>query len=220
GQGSGRGGRRPWRIRSGRPCAGDPGRGAESADRPGLRSDPHQRRAPPDRTLRPSRGRRVRGDQPGSHREPALRTAAQHDRPPLHARSALVGDDRDAVKPRPLAVTLGDPAGVGPEIVVKALALTRPDGPAFFVVGDQQSLASASAAGEAVVRRIATPDEALGVFPDALPVLDLPLPAPPVAGRPSPSSADAVIRWIETATELALSGEVGGVVTAPIAKAP
>ena len=51
-------------------------------------------------------------------------------------------------------------------------------------------------------------------------MLDLPLTAPVVAGKASPSYAGSVIRWIETAVGLALSGQVGGVVTAPIAKAP
>ena len=41
-----------------------------------------------------------------------------------------------------------------------------------------------------------------------------------VAGQPSPAHAQAIIRWIETAVGLALSGAVSGVVTAPIAKAP
>src|SRR5690606_34816712 len=57
-------------------------------------------------------------------------------------------------------------------------------------------------------------------FADALPVLDLPLRSPVVAGQPSPLAAPAIVQWIETAVGLALSGEVGGVVTAPIAKAP
>lgn len=118
----------------------------------------------------------------------------------------------------PLALTLGDPAGVGPEIVAKAWQALRVEGPAFFVVGDAQAVASAPGGG--AVRAIHTPDEALAAFPDALPVFDLPLKAPVVAGRPSADAAPAVIRWIETAVGLALSGAVSGVVTAPIAKAP
>jgi len=120
----------------------------------------------------------------------------------------------------PLALTLGDPAGVGPEIVAKAWAALRSSGPAFFVVGDAQALASAPGAAAGTVRVIQSPDEALRVFPDALPVLDLPLKAPVVAGQPSAAAAPAVIRWIETAVGLALSKTVSGVVTAPIAKAP
>jgi 4-hydroxythreonine-4-phosphate dehydrogenase len=51
-------------------------------------------------------------------------------------------------------------------------------------------------------------------------VLDLPLRARVIAGQPSASAAATVIQWIETAVGLALSGDVTGVVTAPIAKAP
>ncbi|MET0293988.1 MAG: 4-hydroxythreonine-4-phosphate dehydrogenase PdxA [Phenylobacterium sp.] len=124
------------------------------------------------------------------------------------------------MKPGPLALTIGEPAGVGPEITVKAWAALRADGPPFVAVGDFQALAAASSAGAAVLRRITRPDEAAKVFSQALPVLDIPLRAPIVAGRPSPAAAGAVVQWIETAAGLALSGAVSGVVTAPIAKAP
>jgi 4-hydroxythreonine-4-phosphate dehydrogenase len=120
----------------------------------------------------------------------------------------------------PLAVTLGDPAGIGPEIVVKAWTALRNEGPVFVVVGDHDALASASGAGASILRRVASVEEAPGVFADALPILDLPLRAPVIAGQPSPAAAPAIIQWIETAVGLALSGAVCGVVTAPIAKAP
>lgn len=120
----------------------------------------------------------------------------------------------------PLALTLGDPAGVGPEIIVKAWNELRHGGPAFVVVGDAQSLASASGANMRTVRRVTTPKEAAATFADVLPVLDIPLQSPVIAGQPSSAAAPAIIRWIETAVGLALSGAVSGVVTAPIAKAP
>ena len=124
------------------------------------------------------------------------------------------------MKPRPLALTLGDPAGVGPEIIVKAWQALRREDLSFLVVGDFQALASASAAGASILRRITSPQEAPRAFADALPVLDLPLRAPVVAGQPSAAAAPLVIQWIETAVGLALRGDVAGVVTAPIAKAP
>jgi 4-hydroxythreonine-4-phosphate dehydrogenase len=124
------------------------------------------------------------------------------------------------VKSRPLALTLGDPAGVGPEIIVKAWQALRHEPLSFLAVGDFQALASASSGGASILRRITSPQEAARVFRDALPVLDLPLRAPVIAGQPSASAAPAVIQWIETAVGLALSGDVAGVVTAPIAKAP
>jgi 4-hydroxythreonine-4-phosphate dehydrogenase len=124
------------------------------------------------------------------------------------------------VKTGPLALTLGDPAGVGPEIIVKAWNDLRHSGPAFVAVGDFQALASASAAGASILRRVTAPDDAARIFPEAIPVLDLPLRAPVVAGQPSSAAAPAIIQWIETAVGLALRGAVSGVVTAPIAKAP
>ncbi len=124
------------------------------------------------------------------------------------------------MKPGPLALTLGDPAGIGPEIIVKAWNALRRTGPQFLVVGDFQSLASASGGGASILKTILAPADARSVFANALPILDLPLRSPVVAGQPSPSSASAIIKWIETAVGLALSGAVAGVVTAPITKAP
>jgi 4-hydroxythreonine-4-phosphate dehydrogenase len=124
------------------------------------------------------------------------------------------------VTPKPLALSLGDPAGIGPEIIVKAWRALRESGPAFMVVGDLEVLNAASAAGASALRRVTGADEAARVFSEALPVLDLPLQAQIVAGRADAAYAPGVIRWIETAVGLALSGEVEAVVTAPIAKAP
>jgi 4-hydroxythreonine-4-phosphate dehydrogenase len=124
------------------------------------------------------------------------------------------------VTTRPLALTLGDPAGIGPEITVKAWRALRGTGPAFMVVGDYQMLVSASPAGATILERVTGPSEAAAVFPHAIPVLDIPLAAPVVSGKADPAHASAIIRWIETAAGLALSGKVAGVVTAPIAKAP
>ncbi len=121
---------------------------------------------------------------------------------------------------RPLALSLGDPAGIGPEIVVKAWTALRSEGPAFVVVGDAQSLSGAPGGGQIKVQKVAQPKEAVRVFADALPVIDLPLQSGVVAGQPSSAHAAAVIRWIETGAGLALSGAVSGLVTAPIAKAP
>lgn len=120
----------------------------------------------------------------------------------------------------PIGLTLGDPAGIGPEIVVKAWSQLRAEGPAFVVVGDFQSLASASNSGAAIVQRVTNPAEGARVFADYLPVIDLPLRSPVVAGQPSSSAARAIIQWIETGVGLALSGAVRALVTAPIAKAP
>ena len=120
----------------------------------------------------------------------------------------------------PLALSLGDPAGIGPEITAKAWAALRETGPAFMVIGDADLLASHSRAGGASIRRVGSPSQVAAVFGEGIPVLHLPLSAPVVSGKPSAAHAPAIIRWIETGVGLALGGQVSGLVTAPIAKAP
>ncbi|WP_375267599.1 4-hydroxythreonine-4-phosphate dehydrogenase PdxA, partial [Phenylobacterium sp.] len=84
--------------------------------------------------------------------------------------------------------------------------------------GDMRQVAAACGGTAGLVRQISAAEDANRVFPQAIPVIDIPLLAPVVSGQPSPQAAKAVIAWIETAVGLALSGSVGGVVTAPIAK--
>jgi 4-hydroxythreonine-4-phosphate dehydrogenase len=122
------------------------------------------------------------------------------------------------VTPRALAISAGDPAGVGAEIIAKAWRALRQEGPHFVVIGDAQLLASAG--GGVKVRAVTGPQEAAQVFADALPVIDIPVRSPVVSGRPSAGHAPQIIRWIETGVGLALSGAVSALVTAPIAKAP
>nr|WP_280644158.1 4-hydroxythreonine-4-phosphate dehydrogenase PdxA [Brevundimonas alba] len=116
-----------------------------------------------------------------------------------------------------MALTMGEPAGVGPEIIARAWsALKDGDGPAFAVVGD----AALMRAQGVPVQTLAAPADATGVFGRAVPVLDTPLPVSAQPGQPNPANAGTVADWIEQAVNLAMAGDVGGVVTAPIAKAP
>ncbi len=116
----------------------------------------------------------------------------------------------------PLALTMGEPAGVGPEIIAAAWRALKDGLQPFAVVGD----AALMRAQGVPVQPIAAPSGAAGVFARAVPVLDSPLPAPVTPGRPEAANAGAVADWIEQAVNLALAGEVAGLVTAPIAKAP
>jgi len=116
----------------------------------------------------------------------------------------------------PLVLTLGDPAGVGPEIAVAAWRALSVSGPVFAVIGD----ADAVRAQGAPVHEITVASDAAAVFGRALPVLHRPVRAAVTPGAPEPANAVAVADWIEEAVSLALSGEASGVVTCPIAKAP
>ena len=115
----------------------------------------------------------------------------------------------------PLALTMGDPAGIGGEI---ALAAWRQGGlPPFFLIDDADRLEKLAAGlgWEVPVRRIGDPAE---TAPDALCVLHRPLAVPAVAGQPDPANAPAVIASIETAVRLTGQGRAGAVVTNPIHK--
>jgi 4-hydroxythreonine-4-phosphate dehydrogenase len=131
--------------------------------------------------------------------------------------------------PAPLAMTMGEPAGIGTEVALKAYAALSTGAPAripvFFLIDDPVRI-------EKVVRHvgldlpIATierPEDARAVFARALPVLPL-IDADTDAlmavepGQPSPATAPAVMASIAMAVALALEGRAGAVVTLPIQK--
>lgn len=119
-----------------------------------------------------------------------------------------------------IALTMGEPAGIGGELTLKAW-LGRADAvPPFFTIDDPRRLrALAESLGLAVaIRPIATPADAPGIFGDALPVLPLALPARVTPGHPDPANAAAVIESIDRAVALAMRGEVAAIVTNPISK--
>jgi len=122
---------------------------------------------------------------------------------------------------KPLALTMGDPAGIGGELTLLTWLRFRETGPCFVVLDDPARLERlASDLGLAVpIRTITDASTAAEIFPDALPVLPVPLAVPPVPGQPDQANAAAVVASIEQATKLALTGAVSGVVTNPINKA-
>ena len=122
--------------------------------------------------------------------------------------------------PLPLALTLGEPAGIGPDIALLAWQRRKADEGTFLVIGDRECLARRARLLELDVplAGIAAPGEATALFEDALPVLDQPLDRQPEPGRLDPAAAGAVVGAIETAVALALEGSVAGIVTNPIHK--
>ncbi|MBC2668899.1 4-hydroxythreonine-4-phosphate dehydrogenase PdxA [Novosphingobium piscinae] len=122
--------------------------------------------------------------------------------------------------PAPLAISLGDPAGIGPELLATAWAARTVHAlPPFFAVGGATLLAAAAQRRglDLRIQRIADPAEANEVFPTALPVLgDLDGPYRP--GAPDRDGASLALASLTDATALATTGGAGGVVTSPIAK--
>ena len=126
---------------------------------------------------------------------------------------------------RPLAITQGDPAGIGPEIIAKAFR----DAPGLlrgcFAVGDLATLRRAAQClvrpgqPELPVAQIDAPAQALDMPPRCLPVLPLPgLPGPVPWGQVSAQAGSAAAQCVVWAARAALRGEVAGLVTAPLHK--
>jgi 4-hydroxythreonine-4-phosphate dehydrogenase len=124
--------------------------------------------------------------------------------------------------PLPLALTMGEPAGIGGEIALKAWQRRHESIPVFAAIDNAERLAEIARQCRVPtpVRPIADLREAAACFASALPVLPQPMAARASPGRPSPATAADVIRSIETAVALVRSGAAGAVVTNPIQKQP
>jgi len=124
------------------------------------------------------------------------------------------------VTPGPIALTMGEPAGIGGEITIQAWISRHSNVPAFFVIDDADRLEqlAASLGVQVPIERIDNPSAAHAVYADALPVLHMPLPRHPAPGHPDPVNASAVIHSIELAAQLANDGKAGAMVTNPIHK--
>ena len=123
--------------------------------------------------------------------------------------------------PAPIALTLGDPAGIGLEITLKAwLALRHDPALCFFLIANPQHLQQRAVelGAEARITSIASPEEASDCFGTALPVLPLVNHVQARPGLPDPADAPAVIESIERAVALARAGGASCVATNPIAK--
>ncbi|MCE8524225.1 4-hydroxythreonine-4-phosphate dehydrogenase PdxA [Ruegeria pomeroyi] len=113
---------------------------------------------------------------------------------------------------RPIALSCGEPAGIGPEIAAAAWAELRDRCP-FAWIGDPSHLPA-----ETPVALLDDPAQAVAASAHALPVLPLPFAAPSQPGHPDPRNAAGVIAAIERAVALVQSGACSALCTAPIHK--
>lgn len=117
----------------------------------------------------------------------------------------------------PLAVALGDPAGIGPEIVAKAWeARVARRLPPFFAIGDPRSVA---AVWPGPVAEIGDAADAAAAFDTALPLLPCRGTGAIVPGRPDADGARVALDSLERAVALTRMGRAGALVTGPVAKA-
>ena len=120
----------------------------------------------------------------------------------------------------PLALTIGEPAGIGPDLT---LAVWRRraelDVPAFYLIGDVEFLRSrARVLGLDLPLAVVTPEQAIDAFERALPVVPLGLTVTAAPGKPDAGSAPAAIASIRRAVEDVLAGRAAALVTNPVSK--
>ena len=120
----------------------------------------------------------------------------------------------------PLALTLGEPAGIGPDLSLAVWLKRRTlHLPPFYIVGDLDFLAERARLLKLDVplKRV-DPNEAASVFDRALPIVSLDAPVTARPGKPDDTSAPAAIASIRRAVSDVLAGDAAAVVTNPIAK--
>jgi len=116
----------------------------------------------------------------------------------------------------PLAISLGDPAGIGPEVLAKCWDNRSAFGlPAFVAIGDPRSV---EAVWDGPIELITDPREADSAFDVGLPMIQLAAAEPDVPGHPSIAGAHCSLDSLEIAVGLARSGSASAVVTGPVSK--
>lgn len=125
-------------------------------------------------------------------------------------------------KTSPLAVTMGEPAGIGADIILSGyLQSAEQSLPPYGVIGCAKTLqqrAQLTRQSGIDIIPVKSVSEFHSAFARGLPVLDLPLEHAPRPGVPSSQSANRVVEWMDVAVKLVLEGSVSGIVTAPIHK--
>jgi 4-hydroxythreonine-4-phosphate dehydrogenase len=121
----------------------------------------------------------------------------------------------------PLAVSLGDPAGVGPELIGRAWArYDRGRAAPFVVFGGRSVLAEriATLRLDCPVCVVASPAEGAACFKSALPVIAIEPDPPSLAGRPEASGAQLALASLAASVDAVLAGGASAIVTAPVSK--
>ena len=121
---------------------------------------------------------------------------------------------------QPLALTLGEPAGIGPDIALAAWLRRHEEKlPPFYLIGDADFIgARATSLGLNVTIATVAARDAVKTFADALPVVSTGDAVTAQPGRPDRSSAPAAIASIRHAVDDVIAGRAAAVVTNPIAK--
>jgi 4-hydroxythreonine-4-phosphate dehydrogenase len=120
----------------------------------------------------------------------------------------------------PLALTLGEPAGIAPDLTLDIWQRRQTlDLPPFYIIGNQDFLASrARALGFDIPLKTITPAQAFAAFPHTLPIVPLEMPVTARPGKPDETSGPAAIASIRRAVDDVMAGHAAAIVTNPISK--
>jgi len=121
---------------------------------------------------------------------------------------------------KPLALTLGEPAGIGPDIVIKAwLSRNELKLPAFYLLGDRDFVAKrAKILGLNIELACVSAEQAVAAFASALPIVATGRVATAQPGQPDETSAEAALASVRRAVADVVAGQASAIVTNPIAK--
>ena len=121
-----------------------------------------------------------------------------------------------SASPGPLAISLGDPAGIGPEVIAKCWDSRGEFGlPPFVAIGDPRAVA---AVWDGPIELVDDPSDADSAFDVGLPLIQLNAAEEDRPGHPSVAGAHCSLDSLEIAVGLARSGSASAVVTGPVAK--
>ncbi len=123
---------------------------------------------------------------------------------------------------RPIALTRGDPSGIGPELALRAWAAMHdePDAPAFLIAAELSHLTALakSLSLDVPIETVVRAADAAAVFPRALPLIDSKLTVRGGPGAPDQADAAGTIASIEACVALVEANEAAAIVTNPVAK--
>ena len=125
--------------------------------------------------------------------------------------------DHGMTDPRPLVVSMGDPAGIGPEIIAKAWAARAAyDLPPFVAVGDARAIARV---WNGPIAKVADPGAAIAAFANYLPILNVEDSGDVTPGEPDVEGARCALHSLELAVGLVRTGAARALITGPVSKA-
>ena len=121
---------------------------------------------------------------------------------------------------KPIAITMGEPAGIGPEIIFKTWLKKHNIDRKFFILGSYKFFLKWKKIlnSNISIKKITSPEETEDIFIDSLPVIDIPFPNDFTPGVPSDENTESILKTIKCGTEFINLNKCSSIITCPIQK--